>query len=283
METNSFKPEYNLLEQAFLGYPLDKFFYPKLSILKQMTKDEPWDFKTEKFRDILNPYPILFNYLNFTYDRLLQEKKVLVCYDDSAMCFNTGLQTKNEEDIFAYFLKNKKYPTDTNKKWWFLKFCVQSDKEMVSKFPKPPEIADYIINASDLVFDKSLLPIKINYNHIIEDNIDRFIEVIGISNQHMLSQLLQVAVQRGEQRAIRNYKIAIPQFYTDKTTGNSKIQLLLPLFIQNPTRADLALVVEKVEAGEGMAYIGKTVLPLDWAYMNSRRIVRPDIDWISII
>ena len=127
------------------------------------------------------------------------------------------------------------------------------------------------------------MPIKIYYDHIIDDNYDRFVSVIGIENKHMLSQLLQVAVQRGEQRAIRNYKIAIPQLYTDKISGNSKIQLLLPLFIQSPSRADLALVVEKVNAGNSQAYIGKTVLPLDWAYMNSRRIVRPDIDWISII
>jgi len=225
----------------------------------------------------------LYNYLNFTYDRLLQEGKIAVSHDCSAMCFNTGLQTKNEEDIYAYFVKNKKYPEHTNKQWWFYKFCVQSDNNMVKMFPNPPQIANYISNASDLVFDKNLLPIKIKYEHIVQDNIKRFIDVIGIDNEHILSQLLQVAVQRAEQRAIRNYKIAIPQFYTDKLTGESKIQLLLPLFIQSQTRADLALVVEKVDSGDGKAYIGKTVLPLDWAYMNSRRIVRPDIDWISIL
>ena len=283
MDNLAFKPEYNLLEHAFLGYPLEKYFFPKLSILAQLAKEEPWDFKTPKFKDPSNPYPILYNYFNYTYDRLFLEGKIAISDDKSAMCFNTGLQTYNEEDIFALFSRNNKYPHETNKQWWFVKFCVQSDREMVEKFNKPPEIANYIENAADLVFDKKLLPIKIYYDHIIDDNYDRFVSVIGIENKHMLSQLLQVAVQRGEQRAIRNYKIAIPQLYTDKISGNSKIQLLLPLFIQSPSRADLALVVEKVNAGNSQAYIGKTVLPLDWAYMNSRRIVRPDIDWISII
>lgn len=47
--------------------------------------------------------------------------------------------------------------------------------------------------------------------------------------------------------------------------------------------AELALVVEKIDSGNSKAYVGKTVLPLDWAYMNSRRIVSPDIDWITIL
>ena len=278
MDQVSFKPEYNLLEHAYLGYPLEKYFYPKLAMLSQMAKEEPWDFSTSRFKDSKNHYPILYNYLNYTYDRLLQERKISTVSNE-AMCFNTGLQTSNEEDIFAYFIKNYRFPEETNKQWFFVKFCVRSDREMLQKFPAPPEIANYIEDASELVFDKKLLPIVIDYGHIVDDNYTRFVEIIGIENKHMLSQLLQVAVQRAEQRAIRNYKIAIPQFYTDKISGRSKIQLLLPLFIQDSSRADLALVVEKFNNN----YIGKTILPLDWAYMNSRRIVRPDIDWIKII
>jgi len=63
----------------------------------------------------------------------------------------------------------------------------------------------------------------------------------------------------------------------NKTT--SRIQLLLSLCCVNNKKADLALVISK----EGQAYIGKTILPLDWAYMNSRRIVTPDVDWIRDI
>lgn len=70
----------------------------------------------------------------------------------------------------------------------------------------------------------------------------------------------------------------IPQYYTDKTTGHSKIQLLLPLFLQSKDVADLALVVDKGE----YSYVGKTILTLEWAYVNSRRIVRPDVDWLKI-
>jgi len=280
----SYRPEYNLLSDAYLGSPLEVHFFPKLALLANMAKTEPWNFKTPQFIDSKNPYPILYNYLNFTYDRLLYEKKIAISDDNHAMCFNTGLQTSNEEDIFAFFVTNKRYPLETNKRWWFVKFCVQSSYEMIHNFPKTPDIANYFDNASELIFDKKLLPIRINYPHIIDDNFARLVESIGIDNKHMLSQLLQVAVQRAEQRVIRNYKIAIPQLYTDKSQGISKIQLLLPLFIQSPSRADLALVVERINTGnDNDVYLGRTVLPLDWAYMNSRRIVRPDIDWIQIL
>lgn len=75
-----------------------------------------------------------------------------------------------------------------------------------------------------------------------------------------------------------HHKLAIPQYYTDKNTGESKIQLLLPLFLQCKDAADLALVVDKCEFN----YVGKTILTLEWAYVNSRRIVRPDVDWLKI-
>ena len=48
--------------------------------------------------------------------------------------------------------------------------------------------------------------------------------------------------------------------------------------MQSKDIADLALVVDKGEYD----YVGKTILTLEWAYVNSRRIVRPDVDWLKI-
>lgn len=276
-------PEYNLQKDAYLGFPLEKIFYPKLAILAEMAKKEPWNFKNPKYIDSHNPFPILFNYLNFTYDRLLQENKILVSSDSEHMSFNTGLQTINEQDIYAYFIKNRKYPDSTSLKWFFIKFCVESDKEFVLYFDRCPELACYIDDASDLIFDYRYMPIIIRYEHIIDDNYDRIKNCIGIEQKNILSQLLQSGVQRTEKRVLRNYKLAIPQFYTDKITGVSKIQLLLPLFITSTEKADLALVIEKTKSDSNYRYLAKTIFPLDWAYMNSRRLVRPDIDWISFV
>ena len=158
---------------------------------------------------------------------------------------------------------------------FFIKFCKQYNSEL-RVFIRLPEVAEYIENASDLILDKKLLPIRINLKHIIEDNKERFNEVGICDDTYVIQQRLENAVKNVEQRVKRNYKLAIPQFYTDRDTNISKIQLLLPLCIKNRNNADLALVVER----DKNAYVAKTILPLDWAYMNSRRIVRPDADWI---
>lgn len=103
---DSYVPEYNLERDAFVG--LDRYFFEdKLRVLAAMAKDEQWNFKSPKFKDPTGQknFPILNNYLYFTYDRLKAEGKIAVLDDESAMCFNTGLQTKDyERDIYAYFV-----------------------------------------------------------------------------------------------------------------------------------------------------------------------------------
>ena len=54
--------------------------------------------------------------------------------------------------------------------------------------------------------------------------------------------------------------------------------LLLPLALVDDERVDLALVVELQPSG---TYQGQTVLPLPWAYSNSRLVTRPDSDWLN--
>jgi len=277
MLNTSYVPEYSLEEDAFVGTNR-YFFESKLKVLAIMAKEEQWNFKSERYRDPEKNYPILSNYLYFTYDRLKVEGKISVLDDESAMCFNTGLQTRDyERDIYAYFVRNIKYPDETPKKWYLSKFCKSNDVELTS-FSSLPEIAEYWNEPTDLIFDKRL-DIRFNDKHIVEDNIERFKEVGLDYPPEILISLLEQATEKASKRVRRNYKIAIPQFYTDKEKNQSKIQLLLPLCFDSTNKAALALVISK----ENNAYIAKTVLPLDWAYMNSRRIVTPDADWITSI
>ena len=138
-----------------------------------------------------------------------------------------------------------------------------------------PEIAEYWSDPAELLFDKRL-DIRINYEHIVKDNIQRFKDIGADHPMNILESLLRTQANKAIEKVKRNYKVAIPQFYTDKYKGTSKIQLMLPLCIIDPTKADLALVISK----EKGTYIGRTIFPLDWAYMNSRRIITPDADWI---
>ncbi len=264
---NSYKPEFNLLADAYLGSR--SLLLSKLNFLAGMAQKEQWDYRGNAEKQIL------YNYLCYTYDRIKQENKIEISPDGEKMCFNTGLLTENGADIYAYFVKNTNKNAKENQIWFLHGFKQRTDPEM-RYFRNYPDIADYFTEPADFIFDKKL-SINIDYDHIIDDNYDRFVE-IGLTDKYMISALLENAVKRIIEKVKRNYKLAIPQYYTDKQTGISKIQLLLPLFMQSKEVADLALVVDKGE----YAYVGKTILTLEWAYVNSRRIVRPDVDWLKI-
>lgn len=266
-ENTSYKPEYNLLQDVFLGSR--ELLNSKLQFLSSMAQPEQWNYEGSEEKSIL------YNYLCYTYDRIKMEGKIEVLDDGSAMCFNTGLLTEHGADIYAYFIKNKNGNRREGQNWFLYGFKQCSDSEM-RQFKNFPEIADYFTTPSDFIYDKNR-ELYIDYDHIIDDNYDRFVGV-GLQDKYMINGLLEHAVQRIVEKVKRNYKLAIPQYYTDKTTGESKIQLLLPLFLKSNEVADLALVVDKGDYN----YVGKTILTLEWAYVNSRRIVRPDVDWLKI-
>lgn len=276
-DVSLYRPEFNLESDAFLG--VREVRNKKIDYLASMAQEEQWNCSGEEENKIL------YNYLCYTYDRLKQEDmtkspeekhKILVTDDKDYMCFNTGLLTRsNGTDIFAFFGRNTSSRAKEGQNWFLIGFYQKTDSEM-SRFKYYPEIADYFTNPADFIYDKKL-QLYIDYDHIIDDNFDRF-EDIGLHDKHIIKALLENAVKTITEKVKRNYKLAIPQFYTDKGTLNAKIQLLLPLFLYGKEYADLALVVDKSE----YRYVGKTILTLEWAYVNSRRIVKPDAEWLKI-
>lgn len=263
----SSRVEYNLMHDAFLG-SFD-LLLGKLNYLAKIAQKEKWDFQSKNDKSILK------NYICFTYDKLLTEGKISYSKDNKYMCFNTGLLNAYNVDIYALFTRNTNPKRKSGQDWFLLGFKLPTESEM-RVFQKLPEIADYFTNPGDFIFDKNL-NLHIDYEHIIDDNYERF-KSVGLEDKYIIEGLLTNAIKRITEKVKRNYKLAIPQYYTDKSTGVSKIQLLLPLFLQNQDIADLALAVDKDDSG----YIGKTILTIEWAYLNSRRIVRPEVDWLKI-
>lgn len=266
-ETTKYQPEYNLLQDTYLGSK--DSLQKKLSFLSDMAQKETWDYKGTSDKRIL------YNYICYTYDRIKAENKIEITDDKSAMCFNTGLLTEHDADIYAYFTKNMSVNKKIGQNWFLYGFKQRADQEMRA-FKHYPEIADYFTTPTDFIYDKSM-ELSIDYEHIIDDNYERFV-AIGLTDKYTITALLENAVKKIIEKVKRNYKLAIPQYYTDKTTNESKIQLLLPLFLQSRNVADLALVVDKGEYN----YVGKTILTIEWAYVNSRRIVKPDVEWLKI-
>lgn len=72
---------------------------------------------------------------------------------------------------------------------------------------------------------------------MLEDNADRFPASLR-ANPHLRRLGLDAAIREAGQRAQMDWKTAVPQYYFGR--GEGFIQLLLPLCILQPDRADLA-------------------------------------------
>jgi len=234
-----------------------------IEILSKMAMPENWQYRHQP--DPLHHHPILFNYLKATFSKLYNDN--LIAYSEDKACFNTGLLTSNQEEIYALFGKNTK--TDMQP-YFFYKFHSESDRELKLFQPLPP-MATYYSEPSELIFD-TRLEIRPDFEHIIEENLSRFSPPYNDpKNKYMLNLAIRGAIEIAVKRVKRNYRIAVPQYY------QSTIQLLLPLCLSDPEKADLALVVEKDPEG---FYRASTCLTLDMAYSNARVLAKQDPDWL---
>jgi hypothetical protein len=235
--------------------------------LAAIAEHEPWDNGHEP----TGGKPILDSYLRYTYLRLNEEGKVSVSADGAYAAFNTGLVTPMQEEIFALFVKN---PSPGRQPWQLLGFRKRSDRLILTHFGNAlPDLANYFDDPSVLLYDRRL-QLHINIDHVIE-HLERFPEPLD-SNEFLARQAIQAAEVNTRSRVYRNYKAAIPQWYRDPHSNHASVQLLLPLCLRQPDKADLALVVDRV----GDSYRGNTVLTLDMAYKNARLLARPDSDWL---
>lgn len=173
-QTTIYQPEYNLLRDSYLGNKAS--LHNKLNFLANMAQTEQWDYKGSSEKQIL------YNYLCYIYDRVKIENKVEILEDGTAMCFNTGLLTDYGADIYAYFVKNTSQFAKEGQKWFLYGFKQRSDSEM-RQFKNYPDIADYFTTPADFIYDKTL-PISIDYDHIIDDNYDRFVSV-GLTDKYI--------------------------------------------------------------------------------------------------
>jgi len=246
----------------------DFVFMPKfndnIEFLANLAEPEDWEYKSTA---AAHSKPILRNYVTYTYRRIAHEKKIAVTTGEDFACFNLGLVTANQEQIYALFEINK---LDGPQQYWhFWKFCRRGEWEL-NKFSALPEMAHYFEDPSSLVYD-CRKELRINVEHIIQDNLERFPDVLKKMNPFGLQNLVKGAIDSAIERVRRNYKAAIPQYY------QGAVQLLLPLTLLDPAKADLALVAERF----GDFYRAATCLTLDMAYNNARQLARPDRDWLA--
>ncbi len=277
--------------------------------LRNLALDERWSFglADEPETDL----PILWNYLRFTFLRLQSEGKVGESFVEHAefAAFNTGLVDKRYEPIFAVFKHNQ---IPKHQPWRIAGFCIAGEgregKDLVRNFNPLPQPPHYFSRVEDMIYDVRAGKPEVDWEHVIIENIERLpiaflidhtpkgfelLDLLSLDRRDRLKYFrdLGAAIREDTRtyRAIKNrladaldlaikrtrwnFKTAIPQYYP---RGNA-MTLLLPLALVTEDNVDLALVVEKTRSGN---YLGHTIFPLDWAYMNARLVCRPDSDWL---
>lgn len=92
-------------------WPEDLFDFAFIPVVDDQLRDlaglaegEDWTYQ-HTHSD--HPYPILFNYVRYTYRRVAEETKITLSENGQYSCFNTGLVTPNQEALYASFETNR--------------------------------------------------------------------------------------------------------------------------------------------------------------------------------
>ena len=179
------------MTSEYQGRPLYDFAYvhninDRLRELADLAEKESWEYKhTESDY----PNPVLYYYFHYTFERVKDEEKIAVADDGSFACFNTGLVTEHQEDLYALFSKNK---APDREPWRFVKFCRTGQYEL-TKFPELPDIAHYFDDPTCLVFNSSW-ELRSNIEHLIEVNRDRYPEPYRSMDDYALQMVLTGAI-----------------------------------------------------------------------------------------
>lgn len=158
--------------------------------------------------------------------------------DDNIACFNTGLYDKTWQPILFYCIKN---PIEGYQDWRFTSFYNSYTikyTDMPNTAASNLQRASYFDDPSALIYDIKLDIIP-QWDHILydEENFLRIPEQLRANGREFCQNLIDGAIGSVKKRIEANYKTVVPQLY------NEKIQLLVPLYLTNPEKPDLALVL----------------------------------------
>lgn len=251
--------EMKIFDFAFCGTA--DVFAGMLSYLASISEEEKWSFDE-------NENSVLYKYITGTFKRCYSQKKIMYSHDGSFSCFNTGLLTKNGDDIVAMFDKNF---IPGAQEWHLIGFRSINERQFMNAFERSPEIATYTDNYEELYF-KPDYPIVMSTDHILDDNWERIKEIIPFSKA-IVKGLLTSAIDEAKKRIRRNMRLVIPQFY------NNKIMYLLPIRIpiDDDHHEIMALAVELTATKQ---YRANTIFTKAMAYEKARLLMKPESNWL---
>ena len=277
-----------------------------LKPLADIALTEDWSYRENPLEEV-DPFGVLRSYIRYTFTRLHHEKKIVELDDLAA--FNTGLVDRFYEPIYALFERNDR----GTKPWKFRSFCISGQGEegklLFRRFSNLPVEARYFSGIDDVFFDPDA-PFEDDIQHIIIDGVRRdryphgFLDTYaGGFSQETYSQdpgqyleelanridtddemirrfrsRLKSCIELAQKKVKWNYRSIVPQYYP----RHNQMSFLLPIALQNDSKIDAALVVQKQRLDdESLRYQAYTIFPLPYAYRNARLVAKPISDWLT--
>ena len=264
-------------------------------------------------------YPILGNYLRYTFYKLWIDGKISYSADNRLAAFNTGLVDSKYEFIYAVFERIN----PQNGKCWSLKgFCIPGEqglgKELLRQFRNIPQPARFFNRTSQLIYEIDYdLPLErqmpyVDYEHVIRDNLSRFPltflksisfgyneifalleKVPSVTTQAALDDLWDKIVSKIDDDLFLRIKSHIERAVSTamrRVLWNYKTAI--PVYY--PAKDTLSWLLPLALTPGRQADIalvverfgtgnmaGHTILDLDMAYTNARLISKPESDWLN--
>ncbi len=245
--------------------------HERLDKLAAMAIPEPWRYPNRDW-ECGNPTThILERHLYMTFEELMRRREYAADKDnyvyigESRVVFNTGLMTRLYQDIYAYMTLNR--TPELGRKWVLLGFLTDTAYAFdgIVNLPKP--LRWYPDAAFGFHPD---WPIRLNLSHMIlsEENLNRLPE--SIRSADSLPQTIAACADRSMKMARYTPSVIVPQWY------DSRLQYLLPLFVNGDDRAEVALTLDERNG----YYVANTALTLEMAYGNARLLARPEANWL---
>lgn len=245
----------------------------KIKELAEKALAEKWYYGAANSADAEN-YPILKNYLAYTFKRLVFEDKIL--YGDVAdaehageeyAAFNTGLVDQKYEYIYALFKKNTMSPQPY---WYLLDFVVageQSGKTLARLFYPLPKRADYFENQfRNMVYDTST-QLLCDYTHIIVERIGRF--PLRFLQENCPPNMLEIDGVKLEEVYPRHAKDSERKHYFEQLGERIRNTPMVLNNLKNRLEAAIHLTLKRVE------WNYKTAIPVYFPTRNLCSLLLP--------
>lgn len=303
---------HNTVNKNFSLYDFSYLYDGWEKDLAEMALPENWT------ADSRYEYGVLKSYLRNTFIKHWRDRTVVV--NQGSAAFNTGLVDRHYDPIVAFFIPGFPGQRQSWRLKFFCTWgSGPKGKECVANIKELPPAVQWFSDFSQVFLDPRA-EITPSWEHFAYDNMSRIpldvlkdcgrfsdsvskrlceypengsdVEIASFVDgfkeslikedyydrfDFELRKKFEFALDLAMKKVRWNFSTAVPMYYPTKNS----FSFLLPLSLLDPSRVDVALVVNHVKDAKGPLYQAQTILTLSMAYTNARLLRRPDASWLK--